>query len=101
MIDTVYFDNFANEYVLSTDNIAPPERYMTVRRGHDKRFTERWHLENGRTVNIVFDEDSYRQNARHYREQEELKERSTLSRMYCWEVPDSTFNQILKEMGIK
>lgn len=101
MANTVYLDNFANEYVLNTDIIAPPERYIKVERGKNKVFVEHWYFENGRTTSIEFDEDTYSENARHFRDLEEFKESSKLSRMYCWEVPSNTFDMILKEIGIK
>ena len=101
IIDTVYLDLFANEYVLETEVCAAPERYMIVRRGPDNKFIESWYLENGKSTKIHFDENTYTLRVHDLREQVECELGSKLSRMYEWEVPSNTFDQILKEMEIE
>lgn len=100
MINTVYLDYFANEYVLEKESIAAPERYLEVNRGKDE-FIESWRLKNNFVANIYCDANSYKEKINDLREQTEESMGFELSRLVSWEVPEDIFKEILKGMNIK
>lgn len=63
MIDQMFYDVFAKEYVLDREEIAPPERYIPIVRGANL-YIESWcvncvnhNLQN--VLNIAFSENDY------------------------------------------
>lgn len=60
MVDQMFYDVFAKEYVLDRDEIAPPERYIPIVKGTEL-YIESWCVNNDpmRSLNIGFIEEDY------------------------------------------
>lgn len=53
----IYYDNFANTYCLTTDVIAPPERYLPTYRGTDDKIYIETYERCGIRLNISYSKE--------------------------------------------
>lgn len=100
--DYIYFDVFADTYVLKKDPNTPPERYIMIYKGTMNIYTESWYVKvDGKgedlCLDIAFDEEEYDNINFHNSILKTKCEKNncTLSRLRYILMPELAFNQIL------
>lgn len=101
-IEVMYYDAFANEYVLHKDPYAPPERYVKAVRTPTNIYIEYWQDENGACLNIEYNIDDYysEQHDVVYREACE-KHNFTPSCLRMFGLPSSKFDEYVVRFGLR
>lgn len=98
MLNTIYYDYFANEYCLPEDreNTAPPERYLKTIRNSEEYYIERWMNNYCRQI-IVKYSDPRQVNDERFK----IANPNDFQYMIEWEIPASKFDEYVKRFGLK
>ena len=101
MITKMYFDLFAERYVLEKDPNAPPERYMETVRGVPGVYIDHWVDDKGLCLDIAYTSDEYysEEHDRRYRAMcEEQGFKATRLRYFT--LPEEKFDEYLLRFHI-
>lgn len=104
MTDKIYFDFFANQFVMESerDDTAPPERYALVTSNNEDIYIETWRVGHNQRLDIAytsFDRDhGYDADIRSMRAKEN---NVRLYNMVHWSVPKEHYNGILKLVKLR
>lgn len=107
MINKIYFDTFAREYVgeKDRDQIAPPERYIATYRSGFDAFIEHWVVSDavGSRLDIAYSRDDYYDKKAHMRIYNAMVEEHHCKPSYLlsYSVPDDLFDDYLKRFNIE
>lgn len=101
-IEIMFYDAFANEYVLRTDPYAPPERYVKAVRTPTNTYIEYWQDENGAYLDIEYDIDDYYSERHDVVYHEACKKHNfTPSYMRMFGLPNSKFDEYVIRFGLR
>ena len=102
MIKKMYYDMFADEYVLERSPYAPPERYCITLRGTEEKYIDHWVDDKGRCVDIYYSPDEY------YSSIHDQRYRSTCAnydftptRLHHFTLPASKFDEYVERFHLK
>lgn len=106
MINKMFYDSFANEYVLEQDPYAPPERYVVTVRGIPGIYIEHWCGEqngvSGYELDITYSPDEY------YSEVHNMKYRSICEEqgfkaknLRYFTLPEEEFDKYAEQFGLQ
>lgn len=108
MLNSMYYDNFANEYTTEKDPFAPPERYLPTYRG-DGNYVEKWKVRNPNNIAAVnlyldvayspLDIEYHMVNKRRYSLAEE--NHVELVRMVRRTIPADKFDEYVERFGLE
>lgn len=107
MIDELYYDHFAESYVLKKDENAPPERYTLFLRGTGESYIESWYVDHVRSkclnLNIMFNADEYNDPLLHQEVVKHMCEenRCKLVRLRYVVIPGEKFDEICESLSGK
>ena len=105
MVDTMYYDSFAEEYVLKPDPYAPPERYVMTVRGTPGIYIDHWGGEHngisGCALDIAYATDEY------YSEVHDMRYRSMCeehgfkaTHLRYFTLPEEKFDEYVERFGL-
>lgn len=102
MIESLYYDTFANEYTLNKDYFAPPERYIKTYRGEKDYYIECWNCESndGKSrINVTFYREEYCDPMMHKIKLESAQKQHdcSLTSLNSWTIPDDIFDKYVEQ----
>lgn len=101
MITKMYYDAFANEYVLNDvvnrEITAPPERFIPTYRG-DSIYIERWIVDSneGDRLDIAFTAEEYRMGCDKIRYAQAKNHNCKLVQLLSWTIPAHLFDKYVE-----
>lgn len=95
-IEILYLDLFTGEYVLNKEINAPPERYLTVRKG-DKTYSDIWVNAKGETHPISYTQEQY-ENDECISIIKEAIQKHKLKRRINWVIPTNQFDKLIESL---
>ena len=101
MITKMYFDSFAERYVLEKDPYAPPERYVETVKGVPGAYIDHWGDDKGHRLDITYKSDEYysEEHDRRYRAMcEEQGFKAT--RLLYFTLPEEKFDEYVKQFKL-
>lgn len=97
MSDYVYWDNFAERYVIDKDTIAPPERYIIIYCNDNSIYTETWSIGNSKQLSVAYTaDDLIKKRADRIRNSVANQHNVSLLYMIRLGIPKKYFNKILE-----
>ena len=99
MSDHVYWDRFAEIYVIDRDINAPPERYISVYYNDHSIYTETWSVSDGKQLSIVYTlDDLIEKRVDRIRNSVANQHNASLLYMIRLGIPKKYFNKILEDL---
>lgn len=97
MSDYVYWDTFAEKYVIDKDTTAPPERYIFVYCNDNNIYTETWLVGDDRQLSVAYTaDDLIEKRADWIRNSVANQHGASLLYMIRLGIPKKYFNKILE-----
>lgn len=102
MIDAMYYDVFAEEYVKEKDPYAPPERYCFTTRGVEGIYVDHWEDKDGLCMDVAYLADEY-YTEEHTRKLKAMCERENFKplRLRYFTLPAEKFDEYVKQFGLE
>ena len=107
MITAMYYDTFTEEYTLTKDPIAPPERYLPATRGSRGIYIESWlgtveGIEEECCLSIAYHEDQYYSNVHDWIMIDRFKDQHfTPKCLRYFVIPEDKFDEYVERFGLK
>ena len=106
MIEKMYYDSFANEYVneetVMHELTAPPERFLPTYRG-DTNYIEHWMVDSneGDRLDIAFMDYEYRVQCNKIRYAQAKNHHCKLVQLLSWTIPAHLFDTYVEMFGLE
>lgn len=101
MSNWIYYDSFAQEYVLEKEVTAPPERYIPTckYKGENGVYIENWKDADGRCLSIAYSSDEY-YTPMHDAKYEYVCKQNAFhpQRLKSFVIPEEKFDQYINEI---
>ena len=107
MFETIYYDNFADEYVDKISLYAPPERYIPTIRNNTNSYIEVWDVKDGsgieKRLDIAYHPDEYYDSALHTSTIKYQCEKNNcrLIMLHCFYIPPDKFDEYVKRFDLE
>ena len=106
-ITTMYYDAFANEYCLPSQeelNMGPPERYIKTHKGDDL-YIEHWIVSGSRLgdrLDIAYRMEDYRsrEEVTRIKRMTQVQHGIRLSQLISWTIPAVKFDEYVEMFGL-
>ena len=105
-ITEMYFDSFANAYVLKPDPYAPPERYVLTMRGSKGVYIDHWGGEKngvpGFVMDVAYSSEEYYSEIHDIRFFDMCKEQGfTATHLRYFTLPEEKFDEYLSRFDLQ
>lgn len=99
MSERIYWDSFAEKFIIDRDAVAPPERYISVYCANGSIYTETWSVGDGKQLSIAYISDDWHENrAEQIRCDVASQHGVSLLRMIRWGVPKEHYDKIMQSL---